>query len=96
MCRKSVFFSTCGGGYFLAAYFQNVSRNVNRSTGPRVHVAWSKLIAYYLREPSRETKKHPSVIILAVHESGPRVGSTRQEKKFGASNENTEIYDFDR
>ena len=54
----------------------------------------AQLIAYYLREPSRETKKHPSVIILAVHESGPRVGSTRQEKKFSASNENVMIYDF--
>ena len=67
---------------------------LHRSTAPRVHVARSQLIAYYLREPSRETKKHPSVIILAVHESGPRVGSTRQEKNFSASNKSVMFYDF--
>ena len=54
----------------------------------------AQLIAYYLREPPREFNLSNIGTHSMVHESGPRVGSTRQAKNLRTSIKHKMNYDF--
>ena len=75
----------------------NIRRKVNKASRLQTIVLMNKLafmvfvdenVLYYLREPPRRSSVERKIgRNHRVHESDPRVGSTRQEKNFGASNE---------